>query len=401
MVIKKVPIDQLRLGMHVHAFCGAWIDHPFWRSDFKLRKKPDLDRINQSGILEVLIDTSKGLDVAASADQPKAKPPCPPHAPIDKPSPESQSDDEGSAHATGVIRRSLPKVTALFAAARLGRAVAEQTCKDIADDIAESVIRHPGALMRVARLRRRDEYTYMHSVAVCALMVALGRQLGMTGEALNKAGLAGLLHDIGKMLTPLAVLNKPGKLTAEEFELVKAHPRLGYELLLESGQATPEVLDTCLHHHEKFDGTGYPDGLADKDISLFAKMGAVCDVYDAVTSRRAYKDGWDPGDALRQMSKWSGHFDPSVFRAFVQALGIYPVGSLVRLRSGLLAVVMAQNEHALTCPRVRVFYSTNASMRVPPSSVDLAGKYCRDSIVGCEDPARWKFGDLELLAAAG
>ena len=196
---------------------------------------------------------------------------------------------------------------------------------------------------------------------------------------------------------PLSVLNKPGKLTDEEFGLMKSHPERGHELLSHAKILPATVLDVCLHHHERVDGGGYPHRLKADDISLLAKMGAVCDVYDAVTSNRPYKAGWDPGESLRQMAQWKGHFDPVVFQAFVKTVGIYPTGSLVRLKSGRLAVVVDQNPQALLTPKVKVFFSTKSNQRIPPEEINLNGPWVQDKIVGCESPSDWPFTDLELL----
>jgi HD-GYP domain-containing protein (c-di-GMP phosphodiesterase class II) len=240
----------------------------------------------------------------------------------------------------------------------------------------------------------------MHSVAVCALMIALARQLGLDETQTRAAGLAGLLHDMGKAFIPNEVLNKPGKLTDEEFAVVKKHPELGHAALLQGSGAGEIALDVCLHHHEKTDGSGYPRGLTGDQISLFAKMGAVCDVYDAITSNRPYKAGWDPAESLRKMAEWAkGHFDDAVFQAFVKSLGIYPIGSLVLLASGRIGVVVEQSEKSLLTPRVRVFFSTRSNARIPPEVVDLSRAGVQDKITGREDPAKWNFPDLNALWA--
>jgi len=186
------------------------------------------------------------------------------------------------------------------------------------------------------------------------------------------------------------VLNKPGKLTDEEFSVVRQHPVTGHRALLDSKSVGDIPLDVCLHHHEKVNGTGYPHGLKDERISLFAKMGAVCDVYDAITSNRPYKSGWHPADAVRKMAEWSsGHFDGRVFQAFVKTIGIYPVGALVRLSSGRLGVVVEQSEPSLLAPVVRVFFSTKANAYVQPELVDLSQPGCREKIAGHEQAAKW------------
>jgi HD-GYP domain-containing protein (c-di-GMP phosphodiesterase class II) len=229
-------------------------------------------------------------------------------------------------------------------------------------------------------------------------MVALARQLELSDEQTRLAGLAGLLHDIGKMMIPPEILNKPGKLTDEEFEVVKNHPVEGHKLLLEGTGVSDVALDVCLHHHEKINGGGYPEGLNGEQISLFAKMGAVCDVYDAITSNRPYKNGWEPAESLRKMAEWSkGHFDQRVFEAFVRSIGIYPVGSLVRLESGRLAVVTEQSEKSLLAPVVKVFFSTKSNARIAPEIVDLSKPLAHDKIVSHEDPAKWNIGDVQML----
>ncbi|MFM2058997.1 MAG: hypothetical protein RLY71_3382, partial [Pseudomonadota bacterium] len=240
---------------------------------------------------------------------------------------------------------------------------------------------------------------YLHSVAVCTLMVALARTLQLPEAQVRNAGLAGMLHDMGKARIPLTVLNKPGRLTDPEFALMRCHPQWGHEMLVESGGAGPLALDVCLHHHEKIDGSGYPHGLQGGAISLFAKMGAVCDVYDAITSARPYKGPWDPGEAVRQMAQWKGHFDPLVFQAFVKTVGIYPIGGLVRLQSGRLGVVLEQGQLSLLTPKVKVFFSAQTRQPIRQEVIDLAEPGCPDKVVGVESPEAWKFERLERLWA--
>ena len=302
--------------------------------------------------------------------------------------------------AAAICNRSKTAVLSMFREARLGHAVDAESCLPLVEEISNSVTRNPGALVSLARLKSQDEYTYMHSVAVCALMIALGRQLGLDGDALRVVGMAGLLHDLGKAVMPADVLNKPGKLTDDEFRLIQRHPERGHELLSQAGEVSEIVLDVCLHHHEKIDGSGYPHRLAGDAIGLHARMGAVCDVYDAITSNRPYKQGWDPAESIGRMAGWRrGHFDETVFQAFVRSLGIYPTGSLVRLRSGRLAVVVEQNAASLTAPMVKVFYSTRAQMHVAPELVDLSRPGCADRITGRESNREWKFPHLDELWA--
>ncbi|MDP2695049.1 MAG: HD-GYP domain-containing protein [Gallionella sp.] len=397
----RIPVKQLRLGMHVHELCGSWMDHPFWRGAFLLDNPNDLKTILATSIKEVWIDDAKGLGVEGGEDEEVIA------AEVettlvqaDKAGPAVQRVDivQEATRAIKICAKSKQAVTSMFNEARMGKALSADDALPIVEEISTSVMRNPGALIGLARLKNKDDYTYMHSVAVCALMVSLARQLGLNDDQVRQAGLAGLLHDVGKMMIPLSILNKPGKLTDTEFEAVKSHPLEGHKMLLEGSGIGEAALDVCLHHHEKMDGSGYPERLTDAQISLFAKMGAVCDVYDAITSNRPYKSGWEPAESLRKMAEWSkGHFDATIFHAFVKSIGIYPIGSLVKLESGHLGVTVEQTAKSLLTPVVKVFFSIKSNARIPPEMLDLSKPGCKDKIVSHEDPAKWGIGDIHEL----
>ncbi len=382
------------------------MEHPFWRQKFLLKNPADLQRIINSGIGEVWIDTSRGLDVevgnATALDQAQAEQEINSRLEeaANSPNPEFNTVplEREVQRAAKLCARAKEAVASMFQEARMGKALEAGHLLPLVEDITTSVARNPGALISLARLKHKDEYTYMHSVAVCALMVSLSRQMGVDEATTRELGLAGLLHDLGKAMIPLEILNKPGKLTDTEFDTIKSHPERGAELLLEGQGADAIALDVCLHHHEKTNGTGYPHRLRGDEISLFAKMGAVCDVYDAITSDRPYKAGWNPAEAIHKMAEWAdGHFDPAVFKAFVKTMGIYPTGSLVRLESGRLGVVLEQNPSALLKPRIKIFFSTKNRCQIMPEILDLNRPGVQDSIIGREDPEKWKIKDLDLL----
>nr|WP_298118141.1 HD-GYP domain-containing protein [uncultured Pseudomonas sp.] len=401
-MLKRIAVADLRVGMYIQEFCGTWMDHPFWRNKFLLQSEKDLQRIQVSGIRELWIDASKGLDVGAeihseSAEQVEAEVEERLSAVVAEPLGAHCALDEEIARASKLCARSKQAVVSMFSDARMGRALEFEQAEELVGEISDSLLRHPNALISLARLKNVDEYTYMHSVAVCALMIALARQLGLDEAQVRDAGLAGMLHDIGKMAVPWALLNKPGKLTDDEFVIMRKHPLAGREILLTGKQANALVLDVCLHHHEKVDGSGYPYRLAGEQISLFARMGAVCDVYDAISSDRPYKKGWSPAESIHKMAEWKGHFDDRVFQAFVKVMGIYPTGSLVRLASGRIAVVLDQSPTSLLTPKVKVFFSAKAKMPIPQEVLDLAQWVGRDKIVARESAVDWGFRNVDEL----
>jgi putative nucleotidyltransferase with HDIG domain len=410
-MLKKIPVSQVRLGMFLHGLCGSsWLDHPFWKTSFVIRDQADLDKLVRSPVKEVLIDVDKGLDVMAPAEAPAPGTADDerlqaelrqggPALRSSRPVPEASNLDVEVERAQRVLAQAKKEVSVLFQEARLGKVVSTEHLGALVDDISDSVLRNPNALISLARLKTRDDYTYLHSVAVAALATGLARQLQLSTDEIREAALAGLLHDLGKAAIPLDILNKPGRLTDEEFGQVKAHPRAGYDMLVEAGVDSAMALEVCLHHHEKVDGSGYPDRLKGDAISLYAKMGAVCDVYDAITSDRPYKAGWHPAESIRRMAQWAkeGHFDERVFQAFVKCVGIYPTGSLVRMHSGRLGVVLDQSQRSLLLPRVKVFFSTKSNTYIVPEVLELGTVQTNDRIVGHEDPQAWGIANLDEM----
>ena len=403
----KVHVEQLRLGMYIHEFCGSWMDHPFWRSSFLLEEEKVLKTILDSGIKEVLIDDAKGLGLGAvtaevAGSEKASEMNCSPDATKQAVTPKARIQRDDLSHeatrAAAICDKSKRAVTSMFQEVRMGKALIGANALPIVDVITASILRNPDALIGLARLKSKDDYTYMHSIAVCALMVSLARTLGLDEEQTRQAGMAGLLHDIGKMATPLEIINKPGKLTDEEFGIIKSHPVEGDRILRKSSGISDDIRHACLHHHERVDGDGYPSRLKGEEIHLFARMCAICDVYDAITSTRAYKSGWEPSQSICKMAQSRGtHLDPRIFDAFVRSLGIYPVGTLVKLESEHLGIIVEQTEKSLLMPIVKVFFSIRSNSHIPVDILDLSLPGCKDKIVSHEDPVEWQLNDLHTL----
>ncbi|WP_036141670.1 HD-GYP domain-containing protein [Luteibacter sp. 9135] len=399
--LREIPTGKLRLGMFVHDVGVSWVSHPFWRTKFLLETADDLATLRGLDVATVWIDTSKGLGELVTAPAPAAPASLAPGddtAVAEPGAPLAPSVPDPVLTAQALCERARGVVVRMFQQARLGGGIDATAARELVDDMSRSIESHPSALLSLVRLKTADDYTYMHSVAVAALMISFARHLQLDSLRVRAAGMAGLLHDVGKSQVPLDVLNKPAELSATETAQVRRHPQLGHRLLVSRGGVDPEALDACLHHHEKFDGTGYPDGLVGEQITRLARMTAICDVYDAITSDRPYKRAWDPAHSVQRMASWHGHFDPRLFRAFVRTVGVYPIGALVRLESGRLAVVLDGSRDALTQPIVRVFYSIVEGRRVEPFVLDLSETGCDDRVSAKEVRGEWSDAELAELA---
>ncbi|MFC4160551.1 HD-GYP domain-containing protein [Chitinimonas lacunae] len=402
-MIKKVPTTSLKVGMYIQDLAADWSVHPFMRSSFPLKSDQEIDTIVGCGIHEVYIDTERGLDVPDAPTQEEVQ------RELDRQMIEAAqqtampvrvSYGEELGRARAIKAQAATLVRNVMADARLGKAVAVESVEPLVAAITESILRNSGALLGLMYIKNKDDYTFLHSVSVCTFMVAFCRSVGLDAATTHQAGLGGLLHDTGKALVPDEILNKPGRLTDEEFAIMKRHPSDGHALLLKTPGIGVIPLDITLHHHERIDGSGYPDQLAGEQISTLSKMAAIVDVYDAITADRCYHRGIPPTDALRKIFEWSKyHFDPDLVKAFMRCVGIYPVGTLVLLESGRLGVVVEHNEQNLLAPRLKVFYDTKRGY-IPPVEVDLArsmGRGGADKIISHESPQKWKVDPQRFL----
>ncbi len=371
------------------------MDHPFWRSRFLLSEQSQLDRVFASNVDFLVIDASRGLDPTQCLTQPNREQVSADRTPLS-----ARERIVELRKATSTIKRSKVAVMGLFEDARLGKAVQTESMGTIVEEISQSVSRDPSIILNIAKLKTKDEYTYLHSVAVCALMINLGRSMGLDEALTHEIGVAGLLHDVGKMAIPELILKKPARLDEDEMETVRNHPQRGYDILSSSSGVSETALDVCLHHHEKMDGTGYPKRLPGTALSLFARMSSVCDVYDAVTSQRPYNTPWSASHALQLMQSWDGHFDTEIVDAFIESLGILPVGTLIRVNDDKLAIVTGEAASDFTLPRARIFYSPDRGHDEPLLDIEVSRNKGGWSVMGIEDPSDWGFPDWKRTSRA-
>ena len=384
-MIKLVPISKLRIGMYVHDLNCGWIEHNFLRSQFLIDNEKTLQKLLALGESKISIDTSRGADI----EEPKADPVTPSAPPKEAPpelrlvklSEERQHAKKLHAEANRIVHNMMNDV-------RMGRQITVKHIGPVIERIVDSIFRHQDALLPLAQLKNHDNYTFQHSVSVCALMASFARALELPREIIREIAIGALLHDVGKATIPDSILNKPGKLTDTEFEQIKTHVVQSKLILEATPGISPIALSVAAQHHERFDGSGYPNKLKGNDIDRYGQMSAIVDVYDAITSNRCYHEGMPPTEALRKMLEWSkAHFNPELIQVFIRSLGIYPTGSLVRLESGRLAVVEEQYPDKLTEPKVKIIFHTRGYY-LKPELIDL--RHSQDRIVGYEDFRRWK-----------
>jgi putative nucleotidyltransferase with HDIG domain len=395
-LIKRIPVEQLRVGMYVHSLNRDWIDHPFLRNRFWLDDDHQIRRILELGVDEVDIDTEIGRDapLAPSVEElgQELKPSIERSAQQRPPKFQATLLDEERARARRILREASVVAERLMADARLGRQIELDPARQLISQTVASIVRNQDALIGLNRIRSVDRYTFEHSINVAVLMIAFARSLEIEPAVIEEIGLGALLHDVGKSQIPDAILNKPGRLTPEEFEIIRTHVAQGHEILAQSSDLSDVALDVLLEHHERIDGSGYPDAKAGRAISRYGQMAAIIDVYDALTTQRVYHSPMPPYQALRNLLQWSPQqFDRVLVQQFIRCVGIYPVGTLVRLESERLAVVVETGREQLLKPVVRLVYDVARKRRLMPQDLDLArpSAFGQDRIVDAEDPTDW------------
>ncbi len=405
-MIKRIRAEQLKKGMFIHDFNCSWVDHPFLHNSMLVEDESTIARVSEYGIRELFIDTGRGLDVedAKTEDEFNAEM-------HDKFS--EFAATQGKNHYPPVpLKNEIVVARQVHSEAHLiahnvlldvqrGEPIKLAKVEPVIERIADSVFRNKDAMISLSRIKQKDNYTFEHSVSVSVLLISFCLAMEYERSVIIEVGMGGLLHDVGKMMIPDHVLNKPGPLTRPEFALMQAHPAIGREIL----RQTPGVSETAIiiagEHHERYDGSGYSERLKENEISQFGQMASIVDVYDALTSNRIYHKAIEPTAALKKLFEWkTSHFNEDLVQQFIRAIGIYPVGSLVSLKSGLLGVVIDPDNKNLLHPTVRVVYDMKRNHKITPHDIDLSVKpdaEDADRVLGHESPEKWGIDPYSYL----
>jgi len=384
-MIVKIGVNTLDVGMYVVDTGLSWMEHPYLFSrQGQIDSEKSLQALKKEGYTEAFIDTRQsGLDddtarrlsggtLFTEAFTERATP----AAASGRTVPMAQELPA----ARKVYEDALAFARDFIHKAYLEKTVDLERSEAFVGDVIDSVARNREALTGLCKLRVYDEYTYTHSINVTVLATAFGQFLGLPEAELRPLGLAALFHDIGKANIPREVLNKPGRLDEREFQVIKRHPLESYALLKDKGPLKSRVLLAIVEHHEKYDGSGYPRGIGGEEVSMFARIVSLADVYDALTSDRVYRKGMPPSQALGVMyGMREKDFHPTMVERFIKCLGIYPVGSFVRLSDSRHGLVWSQNAQAPLLPTVKAAFD-DAMRPIPAEFVDLAA--CGESSAG-------------------
>ena len=405
-MIKKVPLEELQPGMHIERFDCGWLDHPFVFNSKRIKTQSEIERLKTWGVTHVYIEISQNLEPVPATVEIERPPPVAFEYIV---TPQTARVDREIRHipirheivrAEKVRQRASLAAKNILATVQAGKKIQTREVKAAVDELDNSICHNKDALFLLMRLRKKDEYTFDHSVSVGVLLLAFCRAMGFDQETTRAIGLGGLLHDIGKMAVPLAILNKPSALNEAEFKKIQQHVIYCKEILATTHNLPLPAAQIAMEHHERFDGTGYPHGLAADAISQGGQMAAIADVFDALTSDRCYRDGIDQVEVLRKLYGWSrSHFNEGLVHRFIRCIGVYPAGTLVQLESGMLGVVVESTDNLLR-PVVRLIYDTRHDWAIREKDIDLSkpnGKGGGDRIIGYESAKRWRINPLRVL----
>ncbi|MAL93532.1 MAG: diguanylate cyclase [Haliea sp.] len=373
----KISTADLELGMYVSGLDRPWLETPFLLQGFRVASEDDLKTLQRyCQYVYVDIEKSQQQEHVLQRKQRIQRPRLSRQAlfPTRKLTSYQDSSDwaEEYPRAESAVKQLSQGVEEIFQHARDGAAVDVVRVKRSVEPMIDSISRNPDACIWLARLKQQDQYTYQHSLGASIWAVALGRQLGLPRSDLRSLAIGGLLFDVGKLRIDPELLHTDQPLSAEEFAEMREHVRYGIEMLGETGLMNTDVLDMVAHHHERHNGSGYPQGLKGDSIPVFARIAAIVDCYDAITSHRSYASATSPSAAIKMLYEAKDiDFQAELVEEFIQAVGIYPAGTLVELSSGEVAVVVAEYRTRRLRPRVMIILDADKRPVTGVHMVDL------------------------------
>ena len=373
----RIYTVDLDIGMYVSGLDRPWLDTPFLVQGFRITNRDEMERLQE--LCEfVYIDCQKSHQ-AASVLQRKVRMERP-RVPLErifdgrplKPYDDRIALQEEWPRAQRALDTLVEDISDIFDHVSDSGNLNLLRLKRSVDPILDSISRNPDACLWLTRLKQHDEYTYQHSLSASIWTVALGRQIGLHRRDLRSLAIGGLLMDVGKLWVRPELLQATRDLSEEETEEVRKHVLHGLRFARESGVMNQDVLDMIAHHHERHDGSGYPQGLQGKSIPPVAQIAAIVDTYDALTTDRSYARAVSPSNAIKLLYESRDvHFQAELVEAFIQAVGIYPAGTLVELSSGEVGVVIAESRTRRLRPNVMVLLDANRNKLARPRKVDL------------------------------
>jgi HD-GYP domain-containing protein (c-di-GMP phosphodiesterase class II) len=401
---KRIKVEDLQVGMMITDVGRSWMNHPFLTKQKRVHSPKEIQKLKDYGILEVTVEIeTESESLLEFAEEEKNN--------LSLPSSERDLQNKIPFAQELKCARLVKQEAHLLVRdymqdIRAGKNIESEKAKQVVNQMIDSIFRNRDALASLTRLKGYDEYTFVHSINVCILCLALGRHLNFSYEELQQIGIGALLHDAGKMKVPPHILNKPGKVTEEEYGAIKKHPLYTLEVLEKAGEIPDASMQMAVQHHERYNGKGYPYGLAGDQIIPFGQIAAIIDVYDAITSDRCYQRGIPPYEGIRKIYEWAKtDFNQKLVENFIQCIGIYPVGTLVQLDTDEVGIVYSIKQEKLLRPEVLLIFRDFHVPYSNPVLADLAeepedAQTFKRSILKPLDPLEWNVNVEQYLAQA-
>jgi len=387
IMIKRIPITKVQLGMYISEHTKGLSDIGI-KTQGVIRKEDTIKKLLTHQITDIFIDTEKGID-----------------SPFGLPIFENKqllvptvSLEEEKEKATIIYDQAAGIAKNLINDVKLKNTINIEPINELAHHMSESVLRNPNALLCLSQIKNKDNYLLEHSINVGVILGVFSKFLGYDQETVNHLITGGILHDLGKINIPDCILNKPAKLTPDEWVIMQSHVNQGVDILEKSENIHPIAKEICKLHHEKLDGSGYPNGYDYNQLTQYSKMASIADIYDALTATRVYKKGRDPFSAIKLLHELAGkHLDRDLVYSFIRCFSVYPIGSTVKLSNNTAGIVISTTINTPDRPIVKEVYCLRKKIRLTPRVRDLSQSQCMIHIQGIINPSTHGFKAADFL----